>query len=137
MNCRIRSSTPRSTIAEYHCGCTLTWKTGIPQFSVSMRPFCECGQRWRETLRDGRRAMISTGSVMKRAVCFIAMLAPLIALAFQIPSRHDRQEPPSTGDARLPNGKSQQEEILKAEHEKSLKDAAMLIDLAEQLRADL
>jgi len=74
---------------------------------------------------------------MKRVVCLIAMLAPLIALAFQIPSRHERQESPSTGDARLPNGKSQQEEILKAEHEKSLKDAAALIDLAEQLKADL
>ena len=74
---------------------------------------------------------------MKRVVCLIAILAPLIALAFQIPSRHDRQEPPSTGDTRLPNGKSQQEEILKAEHEKSLKDAAALIDLAEQLKADL
>ena len=74
---------------------------------------------------------------MKRVVCLIAMVAPLIVMAFQIPSRHERQEPPSTGDTRLPNGKSQQEEILKAEHEKSLKDAAMLIDLAEQLRADL
>jgi len=74
---------------------------------------------------------------MKRTVCLIAILAPLVALAFQYPSRHERQEPPSTGDVRLPNGKSQQEEILKAEHEKSLKDAAALIDLAEQLKADL
>jgi hypothetical protein len=74
---------------------------------------------------------------MKRAVCLIAILAPLIALAFQVPSRHERQEPPSTGDVRLPNGKSQQEEILKVEHEKSLKDASALIDLAEQLKADL
>ncbi len=73
---------------------------------------------------------------MKRVVCLIAILAPLVALAFQIPSRHERQEP-TTGDVRLPNGKSQQEEILKAEHEKSLKDAAQLIDLAEQLKADL
>ena len=74
---------------------------------------------------------------MKRAVCLIAMLAPLMLLAFQLPSRRERQEPPATGDVRLPNGKSQQEEILKAEHEKSLKDAAALIDLAEQLKADL
>jgi hypothetical protein len=74
---------------------------------------------------------------MKLVVCLIAILAPLIALAFQVAPRHDHQEPPSTGDVRLPNGKSQQEEILKAEHEKSLKDASALIDLAEQLKADL
>ena len=74
---------------------------------------------------------------MKRVVCLIALLAPLIALAFQIPSRHERQDAPTTGDVHLPNGKSQQDEILKAEHEKSLKDAAALIDLAEQLKADL
>jgi hypothetical protein len=74
---------------------------------------------------------------MKRVLCLIALLVPLITLAFQAPPRRDRPEPPSTGDTRLPNGKSQQEEILKAEHEKSLKDAAALIDLAEQLKADL
>jgi hypothetical protein len=74
---------------------------------------------------------------MKRVVCLAALVAPLLALALQGPSRHERQEPPTTGDVRLPNGKSQQEEILKAEHEKSLKDAAALVDLAEQLRADL
>src|SRR5579883_2689512 len=81
--------------------------------------------------------MIRAGSVMKRVVCLMALLAPLIAWAWQFPSRHDRQEPPPAGEVRLPNGKSQQEEILKAEHEKSLKDAAALIELAEQLKADL
>jgi len=74
---------------------------------------------------------------MKRALCSLALLAPLLAWAPQPPSRHDRQDPPATGDTRLPNGKSQQEEILKAEHEKSLKDAAALVELAEQLKADL
>ncbi len=74
---------------------------------------------------------------MKRALCLIAMMAPLLALALQAPPRHDREEPPAAGDVRLPNGKSQREEILKAEHEKSLKDAAALIELAEQLKADL
>ena len=37
----------------------------------------------------------------------------------------------------LPNGKSQKDEILKAEHQQNLKDAAELADLAEQLKADL
>ena len=40
-------------------------------------------------------------------------------------------------DVRLPNGKSQKEEILKADYEQNLKDAAQLIDLAEQLKQDL
>ena len=74
---------------------------------------------------------------MKSVLCVVAILAPLIALALQPPSRHDRQEPPAAGDGRLPNGKSQQEEILKADYQKSLKDASALIDLAEQLKADL
>jgi hypothetical protein len=45
-----------------------------------------------------------------------------------------------TGDEEevvLPNGKSQREEILKAEHQQNIKDAAELADLAEQLKIDL
>jgi hypothetical protein len=37
----------------------------------------------------------------------------------------------------LPNGKLQQDEILKAEHEQNIKDAARLADLAQQLQLDL
>jgi hypothetical protein len=44
---------------------------------------------------------------------------------------------PSEPEVRLPNGKIQREEILKADHEKSVKDAAQLIDLAESLKAEL
>ncbi len=40
-------------------------------------------------------------------------------------------------DVKLPSGKSQAEEILKADHEKSLQDAAALVKLAEDLKADL
>jgi hypothetical protein len=45
--------------------------------------------------------------------------------------------PPMSGDARLPNGKSQRDAILKAEHEQNLKEAAQLVDLAQQLQQDL
>ena len=47
--------------------------------------------------------------------------------------------PPTEEDSnvRLPNGKSQRDEILKAEYEQNLKDAAQLADLAEQLKQDL
>jgi hypothetical protein len=40
-------------------------------------------------------------------------------------------------DVILPNGKSQRDEILKAEHQQNLKDAAELAELAEQLKIDL
>jgi hypothetical protein len=40
-------------------------------------------------------------------------------------------------DVILPNGKSQKEEILKAEHRQNLKDATDLAELAEQLKIDL
>jgi hypothetical protein len=40
-------------------------------------------------------------------------------------------------DVILPNGKSQKDEILKAEFQQNLKDAAELADLAEQLKIDL
>ena len=68
------------------------------------------------------------------------LLSALLAAALlfsQYPGREDEKIGLGNHDAKLPNGKSQQEEILKAEHEKSLKDAAALIDLAEQLKADL
>ena len=50
-----------------------------------------------------------------------------------------QQWPPGApGEARrLPDGKSQQEEILKDEHAKTLKDAGRLVDLAEQLKAEI
>lgn len=38
---------------------------------------------------------------------------------------------------RLPSGKLQQDEILKAEHKKSLDDMNRLIELAEELRQEL
>jgi hypothetical protein len=55
------------------------------------------------------------------------------------PQRGGEPSPPSplSGDAKLPNGKSQRDAILKAEHELNLKDAAQLVDLAQQLQQDL
>lgn len=40
-------------------------------------------------------------------------------------------------DDRLPNGKSQKDEILKAERDQNIKDAAQLTELAQQLQQDL
>ena len=54
------------------------------------------------------------------------------------PQRPPQSQPPADRDIpRLPNGKTQQEEILKADHERDLKDAAQLIELAEGLKEEL
>lgn len=48
--------------------------------------------------------------------------------------------PPSdetTEDVRLPNGKRQQDEILKAEYEQNLKDAQELVNIAKAFELDL
>jgi len=46
--------------------------------------------------------------------------------------------PPETPeDLRLPNGKLQREEILKADYQKTLEDARALSKLADELKADL
>jgi hypothetical protein len=47
------------------------------------------------------------------------------------------QEPKQEGPRRLPDGRSQDEAILKAEYEKSLEDATELVRLAEELKAEL
>jgi hypothetical protein len=40
-------------------------------------------------------------------------------------------------DVQLPSGKSQRDEILKAEREQNIKDAAQLVELAQQLQVEL
>ena len=45
--------------------------------------------------------------------------------------------PSKSDDVRLPNGKLQKDEILKAEHEQNLRDSAQLTELAQQLQQEL
>ncbi len=42
-----------------------------------------------------------------------------------------------SGDAKLPNGKSQRDAILEADSERNLKDVAELVDLAQQLQLEI
>src|SRR5205085_9716179 len=63
-------------------------------------------------------------------------LSLLLGLFAQLPERPLPPEPHAP-ETRLPNGKLQRDEILKAEYEKSLQDAAELIKLSEDLKADL
>jgi cell division septation protein DedD len=54
---------------------------------------------------------------------------------------HAQRSLPDPGDApedvRLPNGKKQQDEILKAEYDKNLKDAQELVSTAKAFEEDL
>jgi ATP-dependent helicase/DNAse subunit B len=45
--------------------------------------------------------------------------------------------PKEENDRKLPNGKSQNEAILKADYEKSLKDSARLVELSQSLQQEL
>jgi hypothetical protein len=51
------------------------------------------------------------------------------------PERSLPPEPPE--DVRLPNGKLQREEILKADYQKTLEDVRALSKLADELKVDL
>ena len=67
-----------------------------------------------------------------------AALLELLVISHAAPQvRPGASRAPVAEDPKLPNGKSQQDEILKADHERDLKDAAQLIELAEQLKQEL
>ncbi len=52
------------------------------------------------------------------------------------PTRREPKETPPD-QVRLPNGKLQQEEILKAEHTRALQDVRQLVELAQALQKDV
>jgi hypothetical protein len=61
--------------------------------------------------------------------CALLLLGVVVLCAWQ--------GAPQDEPARLPNGKLQRDEILKAEHEQNLKDAAKLVDLAQELKEEM
>jgi hypothetical protein len=67
------------------------------------------------------------------------VLLLVISLALAAQQRpHERTIPPDTPeDVRLPNGKLQREEILKADYQKTVEDARALSKLADALKSDL
>src|SRR5438874_3669187 len=70
------------------------------------------------------------------------LFLPLVAIGLLFsqmePHGRDRNTyPDSHRDTKLPNGKSQQEEILKADYQKTLQDAAELVKLSEELQDEL
>ena len=71
---------------------------------------------------------------MRASILSLALLASATFFA-QVRSPERSQEQDETN--RIPTLKQQQEGILKAEHEKSLKDASDLMRLSEELKIDL
>jgi hypothetical protein len=67
-----------------------------------------------------------------RSLALFVVLFALVLMA-QTPTAPS----PDPDDPRLPNGKSQKEEILKADHQKSLEDASKLMQLTEELKIEL
>jgi hypothetical protein len=59
----------------------------------------------------------------------VALPAPQAPTEETLPQRED--------DVKLPNGKSQREEILKMEHQQNVRDAARLVELAGELKDEL
>jgi hypothetical protein len=76
-------------------------------------------------------------SHLRRALllCVPAALAARLMPAQLRPPATPPQEDPEA--LRLPNGKKQQDEILKAEYEKNVKDAQELVGIAKSFEEDL
>jgi len=75
-------------------------------------------------------------SVLRWAPLFLLLMVA-VSLA-QLPQDQPPVIPPTQPpEVRLPNGKLQRDEILKAEHEANVKDAAKLADLAQDLKESI
>ena len=64
----------------------------------------------------------------------------VLALTVALGAQRGRETPPpesDRADVRLPSGKSQRQEMLKADHAKSKADAGELVTLAQQLQEEL
>ncbi|HTS26805.1 MAG TPA: hypothetical protein VMH81_13095 [Bryobacteraceae bacterium] len=86
-------------------------------------------------LRFGRCALVLSLAAAVSLICLNGL-----GSTPQVPGQQDYPQSPSRSQddgVRLPNGKLQRDEILKAEHEQNLKDAAQLVELSEQLKEDL
>ena len=76
---------------------------------------------------------------------FLVVPAALAARLLSAQTKPSGQGPPllepdgeeKPGEIRLPNGKKQQDEIIKADFEKNVKDARELTDLAKSFEEDL
>jgi hypothetical protein len=71
--------------------------------------------------------------MQRRILICLPLAAPFLSAQREEPT----QRPGTPEDVKLPNGKSQREEMLKAEYQKSLEDSAALVKAAEDLKIEL
>jgi len=89
-------------------------------------------------LTDVPGDIIRIGLAMNNILRRPALLLSLTVAAGLAQGPPEPVAPPvNQRDVRLPNGKLQRDEILKAEHQDNLKDAARLADLAQELKESL
>jgi hypothetical protein len=74
---------------------------------------------------------------IQRCVLAVALAAAAWMASAQRGGASRGPSPDPQQDVQLPSGKSQRDEILKAEREQNIKDAAQLVDLAQQLQVEL
>jgi hypothetical protein len=79
---------------------------------------------------------LTVHSGIRRALLLLVPTALGVRL---LPAQKNQQPPLSDApeDVRLPNGKRQQDEILKAEYEQNVKDAQELLNIARSFEEDL
>jgi hypothetical protein len=61
----------------------------------------------------------------------------ILSLALLLPAQEPSQQRDHPSDVRLPSGRLQRDEMLKADHARNIEDAQQLIKLSEELKADL
>lgn len=67
-------------------------------------------------------------TMLRTVLLFVLLICQQVP---DLPARHDRE------DLKLPNGKTQREEIVKADHQKNLEDAQKLVNLGDELKKSL
>lgn len=74
-----------------------------------------------------------------KILCLMLILfcAGFAQLPPNVPNLPPRVSPGTDEDPKLPNGKSQRDAILKEDHKKNLEEAAELLRLSEEVKADL
>jgi hypothetical protein len=82
------------------------------------------------------RRIMDIGSEMRALILRSAMALSFTAAAWLAFGQGGGSIRPP-GDVQLPNGKSQRAEILKAEREQNIKEAAQIVELAKDLQQEL
>jgi hypothetical protein len=74
-----------------------------------------------------------------RSILLILALSILLGALVSFPQAPTPPRRPGSpsGDVRLPSGRLQRDEMVKADHEKNLEDARALIKLAEELKSEI